>query len=129
MRLTNEICESFLRGSGWLENHDRSLSSGYISPIQMNIADITDKIGQSFNQELDDQILKEVHRVGIYVDKKELQKAMEYDRGQYEKGFKDGYEKGIDRLICLLIELFDLEPRAIATLKQVAKETKGDETE
>lgn len=129
MRLTNEICESFLRGSGWLENHDRSISSGYISPVQMMITDVTNNFGKEIDSELDNQILKEVHRVGIYVDKKELQKAMEYDRGQYEKGFKDGYEKGIDRLTCLLIELFDLEPCVIATLKQVAKEAKEDETE
>ena len=40
----------------------------------------------------DEMILKAIAEVGINVDKDELLKAMNYDRGQYEKGFEDGRE-------------------------------------
>lgn len=45
---------------------------------------------------LEGETLKAVQNVGIDVDKEELIKALQYDRGQYEKGYKDGYEKAID---------------------------------
>lgn len=35
-------------------------------------------------------IMKAVQKVNINVDKEELIKALQYDRGQYEKGFLDG---------------------------------------
>lgn len=62
----------------------------YISPIQSYVNDI------KFNY--DGEVLKAVQSVGINVDKIELLKALEYDRGQYEKGYKDGYKaKEFDR--------------------------------
>lgn len=39
---------------------------------------------------------KALQNVGIDVNKEELLKALQYDRGQYEKGYKDGYAKAID---------------------------------
>ena len=39
--------------------------------------------------EMDGEILKAVHEVGLLVDKAELLKALEYDRGQYIKGYDD----------------------------------------
>lgn len=39
---------------------------------------------------LDDEIVTVVQRFGFDVNKEELTKALLYDRGQYEKGFRDG---------------------------------------
>lgn len=54
----------------------------YESPIKI----ITGKMQTRF----DDEIFRAVQNVGINVDREELLKALEYDRGQYEKGYKDG---------------------------------------
>lgn len=35
-----------------------------------------------------------VRNVGFNIDKEELQKALLYDRGQYEKGYSKGYSDG-----------------------------------
>lgn len=45
---------------------------------------------------MDGLIISAVRRVGIDVNKEELVKAMAYDRGQYEKGYKDGYQAGTE---------------------------------
>ena len=61
----------------------------YESPIN-TINAATSLITQQMNDNLDDAIYKTVVEVGINVDKDELLKALNYDRGQYEKGFWDG---------------------------------------
>ena len=38
MRLTNEICVSFLTGSGWMQNHDKEL-------IQKTRKEVMDAVG------------------------------------------------------------------------------------
>lgn len=40
----------------------------------------------------DETIVRAVQDVGIFVDKGELIKALQYDRDQYEKGYADGLE-------------------------------------
>ena len=52
------------------------------SPINV----IWDDVKYSF----DNEIYKAVQKCHIEVDKGELIKALEYDRGQYEKGYADG---------------------------------------
>lgn len=54
----------------------------YESPIKI--------MAQDVQFQMENDVMKAVQRYGIYVDKKELIKALEYDRGQYEKGFRDG---------------------------------------
>lgn len=44
----------------------------------------------------EDGCMKAVQNVGFDVNKEELIKALQYDRNQYEKGYKDGYNKAID---------------------------------
>lgn len=51
---------------------------------------------------LDDAVLKAVGKCDIYVDKEELLKALQYDRGQYEQGHADGYKKALDDVKRLL---------------------------
>lgn len=53
-------------------------------------------IQQRMNAQIEDAVYKAVQKVGIYVDKDELIKALKYDRDQYEKGYKDR-EKDIVR--------------------------------
>lgn len=62
------------------------LLAGYQSPIQT--------IASQIEMTMEGEILKACQRVGVDVNKDELIKALEYDRGQYAKGFKEGYLKG-----------------------------------
>jgi hypothetical protein len=50
---------------------------------------ITQIVGE-MQMEYENGVLKAVQNVGFHVDKEELTKALVYDRGQYEKGYKDG---------------------------------------
>lgn len=62
----------------------------YESPIKI----IQDKI----NVQLEDDIYKVVQSYDIKVDKNELIKALNNDRQQYEKGYKDGIRKYVSEL-------------------------------
>ena len=59
----------------------------YKSPIEI----ITGQIKTNY----EDAIYSAVQNVGINVDREELLKALEYDRGQYEKG----YDEAIDDFV------------------------------
>jgi hypothetical protein len=39
---------------------------------------------------IEGELLKVTQEMGLDVDREELLKALKYDRGQYEKGFRDG---------------------------------------
>ncbi len=54
----------------------------YKSPIEVYYKDMRTKI--------ENNIFEAVCDVGVSVDKDELVKALQYDRGQYEKGYADG---------------------------------------
>lgn len=54
----------------------------YESPIEVYYKDMRTKI--------ENNIFEAVCNVGVSVDKDELVKALQYDRGQYEKGYADG---------------------------------------
>ena len=43
--------------------------------------------------EVDNHIYKAILDVGVDVDKEELIRAMQYDRGQYDKGYNDGIKE------------------------------------
>jgi len=53
----------------------------YQSPI--------DVIMGQMNMTIENEICKAVQNVGVNVDKEELLKALQYDRGQYQKGYRD----------------------------------------
>lgn len=48
-----------------------------------------DAMFSDMEMKLEGEVFRAVQRVGITVDKDELLKALEYDRGQYEKGYAD----------------------------------------
>ena len=54
----------------------------YESPIEI--------ITKQMRTQFEDNVFKAIQDYGIVVDKEELIKALQYDRGQYEKGFADG---------------------------------------
>lgn len=60
----------------------------YKSPIELLIEEFDKKIVKK----QDADIYQAVLNCGVNVDKDELIRALEYDRGQYEKGFRDGVE-------------------------------------
>lgn len=55
----------------------------YDSPVEV-IIDKTDYYS------IENEILNVVQRAGIRVDQRELIRALEFDREQYEKGYADG---------------------------------------
>ena len=58
----------------------------YKSPIDMMMS----KTVHEIQTQQEEHILRGVFNVGINVDKEELIKALQYDRGQYDKGYADG---------------------------------------
>ena len=53
----------------------------YQSPIEI--------IQTQMKSQIEGEIYKAVMKVGVNVDKYELLKALQYDRGQYQKGYTD----------------------------------------
>lgn len=68
----------------------------YKSPIEIIIGQM--------KTNYEDEIFRAVQNVGINVDKEELLKALEYDRGQYEEGFEEGEKYVLRHLRSLLPE-------------------------
>lgn len=48
------------------------------------------KIDKADYYSIENEVLNVVQRAGIRVDRRELFRALDYDRGQYEKGYADG---------------------------------------
>ena len=63
----------------------------YKSPIELLTADMAASIAKI----MDNNVLQAVLATGVIVDEKELRKALEYDRDQYNKGYNDGYAEGM----------------------------------
>ena len=69
------------------------------SPLQLKINDACEKFGRATAKAFDDMIFEAVAEVGIEVDRDKLIKALAYDRGQYEKGYGDGYRAAKDEIV------------------------------
>lgn len=65
-------------------------SEGYESPITVFVNEACNQILEQRENAIMSTFRTEY---GITCDKKELIKALNYDRGQYDKGFQAGYEK------------------------------------
>ena len=62
----------------------------YESPITL--------IATEVQMKMENDTLQAVQRYGIDVDKDELMKALSYDRGQYDKGYRDGYNDAMKKI-------------------------------
>lgn len=68
----------------------------YESPIVVDdLMDIGSEMISEINKNVEDSVVKSVHKIGINVDKEELIRALSYDRKQYEKGYECGYNLAI----------------------------------
>lgn len=66
----------------------------YESPVNLIYHDIETQIIQQQEQ----TILNAISGCDIVVDKEELIKAINYDRNQYSKGYKDGVNDVLDKI-------------------------------
>ena len=60
MKLNNEICVSFLRGSGWIQNHDEK--------VKNEIIDKSQKVVDTINKQ---------YRRGLITDRERYEKVCE----------------------------------------------------
>lgn len=65
---------------------------GYTSPITTYIEQIASEITERHENELVSTISE---RMGVSIDKKELERALNYDRAQYSEGFQAGYMRAL----------------------------------
>lgn len=79
----------------------------YEAPIKAIYGEWQSQLKNSF----DSSVIRAVQNVGIDIDREELIKALQYDRGQYDKGFADGLEvaKKHGRWIYHISDLFPAE--------------------
>ena len=61
--------------------------------------DIITIVKKQMEAVVENEVLKAVHGVGVNVDKEELTKALQYDRDQYNKGYKDGAKAFGEKLL------------------------------
>ena len=76
----------------------------YQSPIKLVS---TDPVIETIKTKTDEMIYRAVTHADVQVDRDELIKALQYDRGQYEKGFLDGVLHEQDRLQVAISKAID----------------------
>ncbi len=62
----------------------------YESPINVAMG--------KMQMQVEGETYRVVQEIGVNVDKEELLKALQYDRGQYDKGYKDGIKGFAERI-------------------------------
>ena len=82
----------------------------YESPIEI--------IRKQMVTNFENQVLKAVQEVGVLVDKDELVKALQYDRGQYEKGYADGLLHRADEWISVDERLPENDARVLVYMHE-----------
>lgn len=65
----------------------------YEGPINLLYSDPFHEVATKMNNDIEEQIMVEIARVGIDVNKEELVKALQYDRDQYAKGWNDAIRR------------------------------------
>ena len=63
-------------------------NGNYESPVRI----LQKKLNEAFESSIADSVITMSMEYGIHIDREELIKALQYDRQQYEKGYKDGYD-------------------------------------
>lgn len=66
-------------------------AEGWQSPVAI----LTDQLCEQYEKAVEDRIMCEIRGdLRVDVDKDELMRALEYDRNQYEEGYRNGRLKG-----------------------------------
>lgn len=73
----------------------------YESPINLVVQDIETQMVQKEEQ----MILEAIRKCDVVVDKNELIKAINYDRNQYSKGYKDGVNNVLGKISAEIIQM------------------------
>ena len=68
---------------------------GYESPVTLYISQIAAEIEQRRENEI---IAQTSERMGIDIDKRELMRALNYERNQYSLGYRAGYAKAMETI-------------------------------
>lgn len=66
----------------------------YQSPIEIKCLTDVEMVSEHIENKIHNKI---VHQFGVFVDKEELVKALNYDRGQYQKGWIDGFKEALEK--------------------------------
>lgn len=69
---------------------------------------------EKMNLEFEENVVRAVQKCGIDVNRDELLKALQYDRGQYEKGYRDGLLHRADEWISVEERLPEPLERVVA---------------
>lgn len=88
----------------------------YESPITQIAGEIQTK--------LEDDCLKVARSVGFDINREELIRALQYDRGQYNKGFNEGYDFAIDQFSQQLKDVFKCMDIAAPVIDEIATRLK-----
>lgn len=72
----------------------------YESPIEKIYGELQTQV----IQEGEEMVMQAVRNVGINVNKGELIKALQYDRNQYTKGYKDGKLDALDKIKAEIVD-------------------------
>lgn len=88
--------------------------TGYESPINL----VQQLVHTDVTENVDKQVYTAIQQVGVVVNKDELIKAINYDRNQYETGYKNGYEKAKEDLKTALadVSLTDMQRNVISAI-------------
>lgn len=65
---------------------------GYESPVMLYVQQIAQEITERRENEIVSTISE---KMGVSIDKTELERALNYDRDQYREGFQAGYERAL----------------------------------
>lgn len=88
--------------------------TGYESPINL----LTTQVSTELNEIIEKQVYTAIQQVGVVVNKDELIKALNYDRDQYETGYKNGYMKAKEDLKTAIadVSLTDMQRNVISAI-------------
>lgn len=85
----------------------------YESPVNLIVQDIETQMVQKEEQ----MILEAIRKCDVVVNKEELIKAINYDRNQYTKGYKDGVSDVLNKIMAEIEDLtyycWEVSPRTV----------------
>ena len=67
---------------------------GFESPITLIVSEM--------KTEIEEEAIKCIQEIGFDINKGQLEKALRYDRNQYDKGYANGYREAINDLLSVL---------------------------